>query len=69
MIRIIKIIVLILFSLNFFKSTYADSVMELGMEVYKNKAITNVRKLITEGYIKINRESQNVSVIVEKANL
>ena len=37
--------------------------------VYKNKAITNVRKLITEGYIKINRESQNVSVIVEKANL
>ena len=40
-----------------------------GMEVYKNKAITNVRKLITEGYIKINRESQNVSVIVEKANL
>ena len=39
MIRIIKIIVLILFSLNFFKSTYADSVMELGMEVYKNKAM------------------------------
>tara|TARA_B100000029_G_scaffold420396_1_gene426271 strand:+ start:654 stop:971 length:318 start_codon:yes stop_codon:yes gene_type:complete len=39
MIRITKIIVLILFLLNSFKPTYADSVMKLGMEVYKNKAM------------------------------
>ena len=37
--------------------------------VYKAKAITNIRKLVTEGYIKINRNTQNVSIIVEKANL
>ena len=37
--------------------------------VYKSKAITNIRKLVTEGYIKIDRDTQNVSIIVEKANL
>jgi hypothetical protein len=37
--------------------------------VYRSKAITNVRKLVTEGYLRINRTSQDVSVSVEKANL
>jgi hypothetical protein len=37
--------------------------------VYRNKAITDVRKLITEGYIKIDRTTQNVSVATEKAAL
>ena len=37
--------------------------------VYRNKAITDIRKLVTDGYIKINRDSQNVSIIVEKATL
>ena len=37
--------------------------------VYRSKAQTNIRKLVTEGYIKINRTSQDVSVSVEKASL
>ena len=37
--------------------------------VYRNKAITDIRKLITEGYIKIDRTSQNVSIATEKAAL
>ena len=37
--------------------------------VYTNKAITNVRKLVTEGYLKINRVTQNVEIATEKAEL
>jgi|TARA_R110000824_G_scaffold65582_2_gene170697 hypothetical protein len=37
--------------------------------VYRNKAITDIRKLVTEGYIKISRDAQNVSIVTEKANL
>jgi hypothetical protein len=37
--------------------------------VYSNKAITNVRKLVTEGYIKIDRDSLDVEVVTEKANI
>jgi len=37
--------------------------------VYRNKAITNVRKLVTEGYIKIERTTGDVSIAVEKINL
>ena len=37
--------------------------------VYRNKAITDIRKLVTEGYIKINRETQDVSIATEKAGL
>ena len=37
--------------------------------VYRNKAITNIRKLVTEGYLRIDRAGQNVSVATEKANL
>ena len=37
--------------------------------VYRNKAVTNIRKLVTEGYIKIERGTGNVSISNEKANL
>ena len=37
--------------------------------VYRSKAVTNVRKLVTEGYIKINRATQDVAIVVEKANV
>ena len=37
--------------------------------VYQNKAVTDIRKLINEGYIKIARTSQEVSIVTEKANL
>jgi hypothetical protein len=37
--------------------------------VYRNKAITDIRKLVTEGYLKIDRTSQDVSISVEKAVL
>ena len=37
--------------------------------VYRNKAITDIRKLVTEGYIKINRTTQDVSIAIEKAGL
>ena len=37
--------------------------------VYSNKAITDVRKLVTEGYIKIPRNSKDVQIVVEKATI
>ena len=37
--------------------------------VYTNKAITDVRKLVTEGYVKIERQTQDVEVATEKANI
>ena len=37
--------------------------------VYRAKANTNIRNLVTEGYIKINRTTQDVSLASEKANL
>ena len=37
--------------------------------VYRNKTITNIRKLVTEGYIKIERTTGDVSIAVEKINL
>ena len=37
--------------------------------VYRNKAITDVRKLVANGTIKINRTTQEVSVSVEKATI
>ena len=37
--------------------------------VYTNKAVTDIRKLVTEGYIKVNRETQDVSISTEKAGL
>jgi hypothetical protein len=37
--------------------------------VYSNKAITDTRKLVTEGYIKIARGTQDVQIVAEKAGL
>ena len=37
--------------------------------VYRNKAITDIRKLVIEGYIKIERQTLDVSLETEKANL
>ena len=37
--------------------------------VYTSKAISDVRKLVTEGYIKIDRQSQDVEIATEKAAL
>ena len=37
--------------------------------VYTSKAITDIRKLVTEGYIKISRQTQDVEVATEKANI
>ncbi len=39
MTRIVKIIILNLFLLNSFNSAYTDPKMELGLEIYKNKAM------------------------------
>jgi hypothetical protein len=37
--------------------------------VYTSKAITDIRKLVTEGYIKIDRQTQDVSIATEKVGL
>ena len=37
--------------------------------VYRNKAITDIRTLVTEGFLKIDRNTQNVSIATEKASL
>ena len=37
--------------------------------VYTNKSITDIRKLVTEGYIRIERQTQNVEIATEKATL
>jgi hypothetical protein len=37
--------------------------------VYTNKAITDIRKLVTEGYVKITRQTQDVEIATEKANI
>jgi hypothetical protein len=37
--------------------------------VYTSKSITDVRKLVTEGYIKVSRQGQDVEIATEKATL
>ena len=37
--------------------------------VYTNKVITDIRKLVTEGYVKIDRQSQNVEIATERNNI
>ena len=37
--------------------------------VYTSKAITDVRKLVTEGYIRIPRQTKDVEVVIEKATI
>ena len=47
---------------------YTDS-SDTVKRVYRNKAITDIRKLVTEGYIKIDRETQDVATSIEKVSL
>jgi len=55
--------------------TVAESDVEYGgssdnvKTVYTNKVITDIRKLVTEGYIKIERQSLDVEIATEKATL
>ena len=37
--------------------------------VYTNKAITDIRKLVTEGYIKIERQSLDVEIATREGNI
>ena len=37
--------------------------------VYRSKAITDIRKLVTEGYIKSERQTQDVEIATEKATI
>ena len=37
--------------------------------VYRSKAITDIRKLVTEGYVKIERGTQDVEIVTEKVGL
>ncbi len=37
--------------------------------VYRAKAVTDIRKLVTDGFIKIDRTTQDITVNIEKANL
>ena len=37
--------------------------------VYRSKAITDIRKLVTEGYVKIERQTQDVEIATEKATI
>ena len=47
---------------------YTDS-SDTTKRVYRNKAITDIRKLVTEGYIKIDRNTQDVATSIEKVSL
>jgi hypothetical protein len=46
-----------------------ESASDTVKNVYRSKAITDIRKLITEGYIKIERQTQDVEIATEKATL
>ena len=37
--------------------------------VYRAKTVTDIRKLVTNGFIKIDRKTQNITISIEKANL
>ena len=37
--------------------------------VYNNKATSNITKLVNEGYIKINRDTQDVSIATESQGI
>jgi hypothetical protein len=38
-------------------------------DVYRNKVNTQIASLVTDGYVKIDRATQNVSITAEKANI
>ena len=37
--------------------------------VYRDRAIEEIAQLVSDGYIKINRSTQDVNVVAEKANI
>jgi len=37
--------------------------------VYRDRTLDEISQLVADGYIKINRETQNVNIVAEKANL
>ena len=37
--------------------------------VYRNKAITDIRKLVTEGYLKVERGTNDVTIVTEKVGI
>ena len=47
---------------------YASSTTSIK-NIYRSRALTDVTKLVNEGYIKINRSTNEVSIIAERATL
>jgi hypothetical protein len=47
---------------------YASSSIDVK-NIYRNRALSDITKLVNEGYIKINRTTNEVSIIAEKAVL
>jgi len=37
--------------------------------VYRSRTLTDITKLVTEGYVKINRQTLDVTIVAEKANI
>jgi hypothetical protein len=37
--------------------------------IYRSRALTDITKLVNEGYIKINRVTNEVSIVAERARL
>jgi len=46
-----------------------ESASDNVKNVYTSKAISDVRKLVTEGYVKVERQSQDVEITTEKATI
>ena len=42
---------------------------EQQKNVYRSRVLTDITKLVTQGYIKVSRETNNVSVVTERANI
>ena len=42
---------------------------EQQKDIYRARVLTDINKLVTEGFIKIDRTTTNVSVVVERANI
>lgn len=42
---------------------------EANKNIYRNRALSEITKLVNEGYVKINRTTNEVSVVAEKARL
>ena len=45
------------------------SLQDNQKNVYRSRVLTDITKLVTQGYIKINRQSNNVTVVTERANI